>query len=68
AVALAVRASQLAGAPEAAVFDTLAAAYAEAGRFHEAELTARRAIALAPQDAALRARLALYEAKRAYRQ
>jgi tetratricopeptide (TPR) repeat protein len=68
AVALAVRASELAGAPEAAVFDTLAAAYAETGRFREAALTARRALALAPQDAALRSRLALYEARQPFRE
>ncbi len=43
AVALAVRAVQLSGGKDPAILDTLAAAYAEAGRFAEAVLTERRA-------------------------
>jgi tetratricopeptide (TPR) repeat protein len=52
--------------------DTLAAAYAEAGRFADAGRVARQAIELAGSDektaAALRSRLALYEAERPYRE
>jgi hypothetical protein len=55
------------------VLDTLAAAYAEAGRFPDAVATARAALKLAakldrPEWAkSVRARIALYEAGRAYR-
>jgi tetratricopeptide (TPR) repeat protein len=69
AVALAERAVQLSGAREPAILDTLAAAFAEAGRFPEAVETARRALALAnerndqPLAEAVKARIALYEAK-----
>jgi len=54
--------------------DTLAAAYAEAGRFADAERVARRAIEVAGRDgdeetaATLRARLTLYAAGRPYRE
>jgi Flp pilus assembly protein TadD len=52
--------------------DTLAAAYAEAGRFADAGRVARQAIGLAGNDAetaaTLRRRLALYEAERPYRE
>jgi uncharacterized protein YqfA (UPF0365 family) len=64
---------ELSGKREAATLDTLAAAYAEAGRFPEAVETARRAIALAgeqgrqPQVEALKAKMALYEANTPYR-
>jgi tetratricopeptide (TPR) repeat protein len=56
----------------AELLDTLAAAYAEAGRFPEAVATARKALALpahGSQDAppeAIRGRLQLYEARQAY--
>ncbi|MDP2999944.1 MAG: tetratricopeptide repeat protein [Bryobacterales bacterium] len=69
AVALAERAVQLTGAREPEILDTLAAALAEAGRFPEAVETARRALALAgerndrPLVEAVKARIALYEAK-----
>jgi tetratricopeptide (TPR) repeat protein len=69
AVQFAERAARLAGDQEAALLDTLAAAYAEAGRFPEAVETARRALDLAighgDQRLAegLRARIALYEAR-----
>ena len=74
AVAEAERANQLCGGRQAAVLDTLAAAYAEAGRFPEAVATVRKALALATQQGSaavldgMRARLALYEAGRPYRQ
>jgi tetratricopeptide (TPR) repeat protein len=68
AVALAVRALQLTGGKDAAVLDTLAAAYARKEQYADAVSTARRALALAaardPQLAeAIRRRLAEYEAK-----
>lgn len=65
AVTLAVRALQLTGGKDASVLDTLAAAYAEQGRFEEAASTERRALALAAQDQrqAITSRIALYEAK-----
>jgi tetratricopeptide (TPR) repeat protein len=69
AVGLAERALQLSGGREPAVLDTLAAAYAEVGRFPEAAETARRAQALAtqqnkgPMAERLAARIALYEAR-----
>jgi len=50
-LALATRALALAGPNDAAALDTLAAAYAENGRFDEAIATARRAIAAAPARA-----------------
>ncbi len=73
AVALAVRAFQLSGGKDAAVLDTLAAAYAEKGQFSEALWNAHRALALAEQDnqqslaAAIRGRIALYEAEQPFR-
>ena len=52
--------------------DTLAAAYAEAGRFDDAVRTARRSVELAAADPAaaaeFRQRLALYESGKPYRQ
>ena len=61
--------------PAATVLDTLAAAYAEAGRFKEAVETARRAKKAAEpipnHDALLRgidARLKLYESGKPYRE
>jgi len=60
---LAVR---LSGAKDRATLDTLAAAYAEAGRFPEAVQTARQGLALATELLAddLKARIALYESHR----
>jgi tetratricopeptide (TPR) repeat protein len=69
AVVLAERAVQLSGGREPVILDTLAAAYAEVGRFPEAVETARRALAGAVEANrqnlvdALKARIALYEAK-----
>ena len=57
----------------AELLDTLAAAYAEAGRFAEARTTALQALRLAMQEGnralvdGLRARIALYEAGKPYR-
>ena len=69
AIELAARAVKLSGAKDPLTLDTLAAAYAEAGRFSEAVQTARQALALASESVAqdLKARIALYEAKRPYR-
>jgi tetratricopeptide (TPR) repeat protein len=74
AVAMAERAAQLSGGREPAILDTLAAAYAEMGRFPEAVETARRALALAverkqqPLVEVLRTRIALYEAQTPFRE
>jgi tetratricopeptide (TPR) repeat protein len=69
AVELAARAVKLSGAKDPATLDTLAAAFAEAGRFPEAVQTARQALALATEPLAgdVKARIALYEAKRPFR-
>jgi protein O-mannosyl-transferase len=74
AVEFALRADRLAGGKQASVLDTLAAAYAEAGRYREAVETARKALESATQQGnnaladALRARIDLYEAGTPYRQ
>ena len=71
---MARRAVQLSGGREAKILDTLAAAYAEAGRFSEAVATAGKALDLATQQRqqtladGLRARLALYKAGKPFRQ
>jgi tetratricopeptide (TPR) repeat protein len=68
AVELAQRANQLAGDGNPAVLGTLAAAYAEAGRFPEAVATAQRALQLAGTQSntaladALRSQMKLYQA------
>jgi len=68
AVALAQQANQLTGGGNPTVLDTLAAAYAEAGRFPEAVETAQRALQLAETQSntaladALRSQLKLYQA------
>jgi hypothetical protein len=68
AVAQAVLANQRSDGKQPGVFDCLACAYAEAGRFPEAVATARRGLALAIEQgnralaSNLRARIALYEA------
>ena len=49
AVKLALQAVQLSGGEDAVMLDTLAAAYAELGRYKDAAVTARRALALATQ-------------------
>ncbi len=74
AMALAERANRLSGGQRPEVLDTLAAAYAEGGWFGEAQATARKALELAIQQnnrvlaSGLRDRIALYEARRPYRQ
>jgi tetratricopeptide (TPR) repeat protein len=68
AVALAQRANQLTGDGNPAFLGTLAAAYAEVGRFQEAVATAQRALQLAGSQAnpavadALQSQLKLYQA------
>jgi len=74
ALALAEQANRLYGGQRPDVLDTLAAAYAETGWFEEAQATARKALQLATQQDnrvlanGLRERIALYEARRPYRQ
>jgi tetratricopeptide (TPR) repeat protein len=73
AVALAVRALEISGGKDAKVWDTLAAAYAEAGRFGDATPAAKRALALAEKDhlaelaEAIRNRIQLYESETPFR-
>jgi len=73
AVALAVRALELSRGKDAAVWDILAAAYAEAGQFADAVQTSARALALAQQDnrpelaEAIRSRMRLYETETPFR-
>ena len=68
AVALAERAVKLSGGREPVILDTLAAAYAEAGRFSEAVETAHKALDLARQQnkqalaESIQAKIRLYEA------
>ena len=72
AVRLAQRACQLTGHREVNALDTLAAAYAEAGRFAEAVQTARQALDLATQQNEpgpaefIQAKLRLYEARKPF--
>ena len=67
AVAVALRAERVSGGNNPAVLDTLAAAYAESGRFPAATQTARRAIDLAEKQnkwrlsESIRAKMRLYE-------
>jgi tetratricopeptide (TPR) repeat protein len=73
AVKLAERAVQLSGERNPAYLDTLAAAYAEVGRFPEAIATARKALDLAAQQhrgglvEGLNTRIKLYERQQPYR-
>jgi tetratricopeptide (TPR) repeat protein len=73
AVALAERAVKLSGGHEAIYLDTLAAAYAEVGRFADAVATARRGLEIATSRdqsqlrEGLAARLGLYEERKPYR-
>ena len=68
AVELAERAVKLSGGHEPAILGTLAAAYAEAGRFPEAVQTAHKALDLARQQnkqalaESIQAKIRLYEA------
>jgi tetratricopeptide (TPR) repeat protein len=70
AVRLAERAADLTGRREAGALDALAAAYAEAGLFDRAVETAQTALQLdpaGPTAEAIRARQALYGARKPYR-
>jgi tetratricopeptide (TPR) repeat protein len=73
AVQLAERACRISGRRNAGHLDTLAAAYAEAGRYREAAETAREAADVARRDqddelaAAVEGRAALYEQRLPYR-
>ena len=74
AVELAEKANSIASESDPEVLDTLAAAYAEAGQFTRATATANRALELAsakanrPLIAAIRSRLALYAARKPFRE
>jgi tetratricopeptide (TPR) repeat protein len=73
AAALAERAATLTGGNDPFVLDTLAMAYAEAGRFNEAQQTIQRALQLLStagdtNTATLLARQNLYQARKPYRE
>ncbi len=74
AVTLAERAAQVSSAKEPAILGTLAAAYAEDGRFADAVQVAERALALAAGQnksdlaATLRTRIKLYQANSPFHQ
>jgi tetratricopeptide (TPR) repeat protein len=74
ALQLAEQACQATGDQQPAILDTLAAAYAEVGRFDEAVATARKALTLALSAEQLdladgiRERLRLYEARQPFHQ
>ena len=73
ALKLALRAVELTRGREPAMLDTLAAAYAETGRFADATQTARRALALAMEQnqaslaERIKARIALYQKSMPFR-
>ncbi len=74
AVVLAERALKSSGSPDPGVYDTLAAAYAEIGRFQDAVRAADKALDLATRSGMdslqkkLQARIALYQAGAPYRE
>ncbi len=71
AIQAAERAVQLEGRQDHRILDTLAAAYANAGRFDDAQKTLEEALPLATSDAEsalLQQRLKLYATKQPYRQ
>jgi tetratricopeptide (TPR) repeat protein len=70
AVQAAERAVELSAEPDALLLDTLAAAYANAGRFTEAVAKIQESIRIAPaqESAALQKRLVLYQQQLPYRQ
>ena len=74
AVSLAERAAALSAAPDPSVLDTLAAAYAAAGRYDEAARVAEQALRLAESAgppgfaAQIRSRLALYRDGKPYQE
>jgi hypothetical protein len=73
-VSLAERANELTGGEQPFVLDTLAMAYAEAGRFKEAQAVAQKAIDTATAAGSqktiteMHQRLQLYQAGKPYRQ
>jgi len=73
AVSLALRADRLSGGQNPIIIGTLAAAYAEVGKFSEAAVTAQRALQFSAGEsrsslaANLRAQLALYQARSPFR-
>jgi tetratricopeptide (TPR) repeat protein len=69
AIRAAEQAIELDGAQDYLYLDTLAAAYASAGKYSEAVTTVQQAMAVAPQEAqlAVRERLALYQSGQLYR-
>ena len=70
AILHATRACELSGWRDAAMLDTLAAAYAESGQFNKAVQWQEKAVGFAPDDAkaSLRSNLKLYQSGRPYRQ
>ncbi|NQV22803.1 MAG: tetratricopeptide repeat protein [Rhodopirellula sp.] len=70
AVEFATKACELTGYQQADIMDTLAAAHAEAGQFEQAVSVAKGALKIADENekAAIKQRLALYEAGQPYRQ
>jgi Flp pilus assembly protein TadD len=74
AVTLAERAAEISQRLDPVILDSLGAAYAEAGRFPDAIRATQQALDLAgprndpAMSAALKSRLALYQARRAYRE
>lgn len=74
AIELALWATQLSKSREAIPFDTLAAAYAEAGNFSEAVLSAKNALRLASREKnpalaeSIKKKIALYEARTPFRE
>ncbi|HSB17754.1 MAG TPA: tetratricopeptide repeat protein [Bryobacteraceae bacterium] len=74
AVVFAEQAVRLSGGRDPEILDTLAAAYAEAGRYSAATQTARRALALAEKSNngsladAIKGRIVLYEARKRFRE
>ncbi len=70
ALASAQKAIELLGEDDYQFLDTLAAAYATAGRFDDAKTTINKALELAPESAtaSLRRRLTLYEQNQPFRQ
>jgi tetratricopeptide (TPR) repeat protein len=68
AVLLAEQAVKLTHRKDDAILDTLAAAYAEAGRFEEAIRVQKEALSLSKGISSYSQRLKLYEAKTPYRE
>jgi Flp pilus assembly protein TadD len=67
AVRLAQQACQQTGYKAPSLLGTLAAAYAEAGRFTDAIATAQKALKLTPQDSSLQTQLKVYQSGKPFR-